>query len=436
MWMSVLSFLKSTLIDFAVFVGGVFYVGQRLAAFIMALAIILLAFSQMFVTMFQNTDLCLEHYSDVKLQQLIENENVVVGVTNKLVGAHLPSGYDNVSYAFTGTELCNTSLNYTFSAAKYVVVEPEQEYTNAPSPAFSNPEQSESPSLSPSSLDEIQSVLNWEESGREFCISQYRGLKCDSYLESCSPFCHWPEAFLRSYNMLIGEVDESNFASDKVAEVYYIVYVFMVVILLANVLIAIVTDSYEIIKDERAEIVFWNNRLDFVAEMDSISSGVRKVKISLFGEDEPVIVHDAGVPADSFTSRDKTEGGGVEGSSNLGESLWAKLVEWFNDEQLSITTFEFWCYTVFRVFALFIIFPAWLLLGVVTAGWLWPPQVRKWLFVQQFTRRGADPSLEFENKTKIILDELTKENEALMEEITQITLVLKSISEDIPRGAY
>ena len=182
--------------------------------------------------------------------------------------------------------------------------------------------------------------------------------------------------------------------------------------------------------------MFWNNRLDFVAEMDSISSGVRKVKFALFGEDEPDPAHEAGAPVDSFVSRDRTEGGGGEGSSNMGESLWAKLVELFNDEQLNITTFEFWCYTVFRVLALILIFPAWLLLGVFTAGWLWPPQVRKWLFVQQFTKRGVDPSVEFETKTKITLEELTKENEALMEEITQITLVLKSISEDLPQGAY
>jgi len=30
-----------------------------------------------------------------------------------------------------------------------------------------------------------------------------------------------------------------------------------------------------------------------------------------------------------------------------------------------------------------LIIPLWLLVGLVTAGWLWPPQVREWLFVQK-----------------------------------------------------
>ena len=40
---------------------------------------------------------------------------------------------------------------------------------------------------------------------------------------------------------------------------------FLVVILLANVLIAIVTNSCEVIKNERAAIVFWTNRLDQIS---------------------------------------------------------------------------------------------------------------------------------------------------------------------------
>ena len=38
-------------------------------------------------------------------------------------------------------------------------------------------------------------------------------------------------------------------------------FVFLVVILLSNVLIAIVTDSHSIVKNERAVMVFWSNRL-------------------------------------------------------------------------------------------------------------------------------------------------------------------------------
>ena len=47
LWMSVISFLKSTQVEFSVFVSGVFYVVQRLAAFLLALCVILLMFAQM-----------------------------------------------------------------------------------------------------------------------------------------------------------------------------------------------------------------------------------------------------------------------------------------------------------------------------------------------------------------------------------------------------
>lgn len=190
----------------------------------------------MFVTIFQNTDICPEHHSDNKLQDLIKRNKVIVGVTNRLIGDHLPIGFD-------GTEFCDADLTYWFSAAKPI----EPAIITTPAPTFSdmNEEQIPVPSMAPSSFNDT--LLTWNETGRDFCISQYSALKGDS-----SPFCSFTQAFLRSYNMLIGEVDENDFKSDPVATTYYYIFVFMVVLILASVLIAIVTDSYEIIKDQRA----------------------------------------------------------------------------------------------------------------------------------------------------------------------------------------
>jgi hypothetical protein len=71
--------------------------------------------------------------------------------------------------------------------------------------------------------------------------------------------------------MMMGEIgSELRYDGNYVAQFLYILYAFLVVILLSNVLIANVTDSYEIIQNDRAAIVFWSNRLDFVAEMDGI----------------------------------------------------------------------------------------------------------------------------------------------------------------------
>jgi hypothetical protein len=46
LWVKLLAYLRNMLIDFAVFVGGVFYVVRRLAAFLTALCVILIAFAQ------------------------------------------------------------------------------------------------------------------------------------------------------------------------------------------------------------------------------------------------------------------------------------------------------------------------------------------------------------------------------------------------------
>ena len=85
--------------------------------------------------------------------------------------------------------------------------------------------------------------------------------------EAVRPYCDFWHSFLSVYTMLLGEVDENNFRDSPVATALFIIFMFLCVILLANVLIAIVTDSYKVIQDQRAAIVFWTNRLDFVAEV-------------------------------------------------------------------------------------------------------------------------------------------------------------------------
>ena len=53
LWLNILVFLKGILVGFAVFVGGVVYVVKRLAAFFLALLIILIAFAQIFYTLYR-----------------------------------------------------------------------------------------------------------------------------------------------------------------------------------------------------------------------------------------------------------------------------------------------------------------------------------------------------------------------------------------------
>merc|ERR1712226_705308 len=165
LYVDVIVFLKSTYVDFAVFVNGVTFVVQRLLAFLIAVGVILLAFAQMFFFIYKNTELC-----------------------------------DNSSGP--ADEPCNF------------------------------------------------------------------------------PHCTFEGSLLKVYTMMMGEIGaETRYSvgpTKTVAQILYVAYAFLVVILLSNVLIAIVTDSYEIIQNDRAAIVFWSNRLDFVAEMDAIVYGAQR----------------------------------------------------------------------------------------------------------------------------------------------------------------
>ncbi|KAL7542620.1 hypothetical protein ACHAXR_012331 [Thalassiosira sp. AJA248-18] len=271
LWMSVISFLKSAQVEFSVFVSGVFYVVQRLAAFLLALCVILLMFAQMFYIVYAETELC-------------------------------QCGTDN-------------------------------------------------PDASP------------------------------------FPHCTFQNSLLKVYTMLMGEIgNEMRYSTVPVAQFLYFAFAFLVVILLSNVLIAIVTDSYGVIKNERAAMVFWSNRLDFVAEMDAIKNVGKTIKkwvgrgdgaagaptrVQEMPNGEPIPIDDA----------EKLSGGRFR-------SGWKSIMNLFDPNlyetyDVNPSSFEFWCYVLVRFAAIVFVIPVWLILGLCTAGWLWPPQVREYILKQK-----------------------------------------------------
>mmetsp|Transcript_19907 Transcript_19907/g.29820 ORF Transcript_19907/g.29820 Transcript_19907/m.29820 type:complete len:626 (-) Transcript_19907:125-2002(-) len=173
LWLNFLNFLRGMIVEFAVFVSGVVHVLKRLGVFLMALLIILVAFMQIFYTLFLATGYC-----------------------------------EGFEFDRSHADICD-------------------------------PEEGSEP---------------------------YR-------------FCTNWDTFLSVYTMLLGEVDEGDFETSIVATIAFIVFVFLVVILLANVLIAIVTDSYSVIKNERAAIVFWSNRLDFIGKSIRFVSSIDAASI-------------------------------------------------------------------------------------------------------------------------------------------------------------
>jgi len=271
LWMSVISFLKSTQVEFSVFVSGVFYVVQRLAAFLLALCVILLMFAQMFYIVYAETEWC----------------------------------------------------------------------------------------------------------------------DCGEANPEANPFphCTFQNSLLKVYTMLMGEIgNEMRYSTLPVAQALYVAFAFLVVILLSNVLIAIVTDSYGVIKNERAAMVFWSNRLDFVAEMDAIKNVGKTIKRCFGGGDGA-----AGAP----TRVQETPGGEpipiddtMKESQSRFRNGWTSIMNLFDPNlyetyDVNPSSFEFWCYVLVRFAAVVFVIPLWLILGMVTAGWLWPPQVREYLLKQK-----------------------------------------------------
>jgi len=309
LWVKMLAYLRNVMIEFAVFVGGVFYVVNRLAAFLISLGIILVAFMQMFYTLYLETPMCDDYFK-----------------------------YEE-------------------------------------------------------GLNDTQARLH-----------QLDAIRCDEI--DIFPFCNRWIAFLRVFTMLLGEVTEENFPDNVVAMALFAFFMFLVVILLANVLIAIVTDSYKVIQDQRAAIVFWTNRLDFVAEMDAIANGPWKSKLKKslgWGDDESHVTDSA-----------ENSGGGV-----FGKDSWKRLMDLFEDEiDDSVVSLEYFLYTLLRFTVAVIVIPLWICLGLPTAGWLWPPQIREAVFTSSVFKHANEQEREDELR-KIQVKKLEQEVKELKDDLVQ-----------------
>lgn len=109
-------------------------------------------------------------------------------------------------------------------------------------------------------------------------------------------------------------------------------------------------------------VVFWSNRLDFVAETDVIGSNVSSGWKRLTG-----------------TESDESDDG-VSMSFILGE-IWKKFIYLYDDSDYHSNGIdvEFILLNLLRLGIACVIIPLWLIVGFGTLGILWPPQVREYL---------------------------------------------------------
>mmetsp|Transcript_21030 Transcript_21030/g.30818 ORF Transcript_21030/g.30818 Transcript_21030/m.30818 type:complete len:250 (-) Transcript_21030:238-987(-) len=221
--------------------------------------------------------------------------------------------------------------------------------------------------------------------------------------------------------MLLGEVDESDFEQSNLGMLLFIVFVLLVVILLANVLIAIVTDSYGVIRNERAAIVFWGNRLDFIVEMNVISSGVLR------------------------NVGNREEGNQSKEPSNTPSAtlLWKQMMDVFDKDlnRIQIWSVQFLCLTCVRVAIIFVVVPLWVVCGFATAGCVWPDQWRKKILEQKITKHtnlALAKSEQQVHELKLLKDdvadlreEVTAKLAANQDVINQLRVDLVTVKNDV-----
>jgi len=205
-------------------------------------------------------------------------------------------------------------------------------------------------------------------------------IQCGAY--DPRPWCDHRTSLLSCFTMLLGEVDEGKFFDDEVgplAVVMFTLFMFLMVILLANVLIAIVTDSYKVIQDERAAIVFWSNRLDFIAQMDAVANGPWKRKIRKM----------IGLRHKKKEAKEVT----------TGADSWSWIMDLLFEDELD--GFAYYLYIPIRLILIVFIVPAWFFAGAMTFGILWPPQIRRFFFTSNVSKMTEADKEDALRKTQI-----------------------------------
>jgi hypothetical protein len=182
---------------------------------------------------------------------------------------------------------------------------------------------------------------------------------------------------------------------------------------LLNLLIAVVVDSYEAVKNDDSEEVFWSSRLEYVMEVEVMSNWFR--------------VNYRSESFDRMASMSK--------SFELKCSdAWESLVKVYEDkrtyaEKAKDNEFGSECKRFIMPRVVHIIYIGiWLILGVITAGLLWPPQIREWLWARHGKSLIKDSGL----KGNILEQTKDCDIESTLESIvTEITTEIVKVKESI-----
>jgi len=244
--------------------------------------------------------------------------------------------------------------------------------------------------------------------------------------QSKFPHCDFQSSLMKVFTMMVGEI-EDIYQDKLVAQLLYLAFACLVVVLFSNILIAIVVESHSHIKNERAEILFWSNRLYFVSEMVAVTSVGRSLICQLkclfccfqanpyteAATDEDQVPSNISNRIHSHDQANYDE----ETGQNLLREVWQELVLFVREDSVEdLTISEFLLSLFLRCLVCILLIPLWLLGGAISAGWLWPPQVRE--FLSAGTRLSS-PS------RSVPLNQIGSEIHRLTQDVTEMSSKMK-----------
>mmetsp|Transcript_44438 Transcript_44438/g.135450 ORF Transcript_44438/g.135450 Transcript_44438/m.135450 type:complete len:984 (-) Transcript_44438:129-3080(-) len=256
--------------------------------------------------------------------------------------------------------------------------------------------------------------------GSEVCLEPQTFQNEECY--SGFPHCNFWRSLIKVGTMMMGEIGkecrylydyaflEEEVSADSVlypnfkhasraGTFVYVLYAFIFVFIISTVLIAVVGSHFQVFEMGHSTRVFWLNRFDFMVEIEAISNLCKPFLDTLCSSKgdkhgagrarntSDVVVQEIPGVVGVVTGNLEHGGGGIfveEEEKRPMEEMWNALfsvldLNLFKEMKLRPTMADFWVFVVLKLIAMVCIF-LWVIAGYLSAGILWPPQVRKHLF--------------------------------------------------------
>ena len=227
-----------------------------------------------------------------------------------------------------------------------------------------------------------------------FTRSVISSKETDTNCEQNSDFCTLSDTMFNTFSLFIGLEEFEQIQHDN-NRISLVIFLSISSILLLNVVIAIVNNSFNDIEDE-AEKLFWLNRIYFVCEIESVRNFLLEESVisKIFRKKKKIDknyeeVYESARYLESVFDGDIPEE--VRTLRVLFDILVSSLTYYEDPDERIKTEILFkhvnhgaftWILDIpiyLRCLCAIILFPIWIVIGFLSIGWLWPPQVREFL---------------------------------------------------------